>query len=67
METAKRLLTYFLVTTGVIFYLIVGYGIYRSDTTHQIIEFDCSVAEFHPDIPVEVKEACRKIRHVTRV
>lgn len=24
--------------------------------------YDCSLAEFHPDYPVEVKNACRRIR-----
>ncbi len=24
--------------------------------------YDCSMAEFHPDIPKEVREECRKIR-----
>lgn len=67
METTKRLLTYFLITSGVIFYVIVGYGFYRTATTQRIIRFDCSIAEFHPDYPQEVKNECRKLRHVTRV
>jgi uncharacterized short protein YbdD (DUF466 family) len=24
--------------------------------------YDCSMAEFHPDIPKDVKEECRKLR-----
>ena len=24
--------------------------------------YDCSLAEWHPDIPTEVKEECRKLR-----
>lgn len=24
--------------------------------------YDCSLAEFHPDYPIEVREACRKLR-----
>lgn len=24
--------------------------------------YDCSIAEWHPDVPVPVKEACRKLR-----
>lgn len=24
--------------------------------------YDCSLAEFHPDYPAEVKEECRKLR-----
>ncbi len=25
--------------------------------------YDCNMAEWHPDIPTEVKEECRRIRH----
>ncbi len=25
--------------------------------------YDCGMAEWHPDIPKEVKEECRRIRH----
>lgn len=24
--------------------------------------YDCSIAEFHPDIPKDVREECRKLR-----
>jgi hypothetical protein len=24
--------------------------------------YDCSIAEFHPDYPLQVKEECRKLR-----
>lgn len=24
--------------------------------------YDCSIAEFHPDYPIEVKEKCRELR-----
>jgi hypothetical protein len=27
--------------------------------------YDCGMAEWHPDIPKEVKEACRKLRSTT--
>lgn len=26
------------------------------------VRYDCSIAEFHPDYPVEVREQCRKLR-----
>lgn len=26
--------------------------------------YDCGMAEWHPDIPLEVKEECRKRRHL---
>ena len=28
--------------------------------------YDCGMAEWHPDIPNEVKEECRKRKHTTR-
>jgi len=28
--------------------------------------YDCSIAEWHPDVPIEVKEECRKRRHQIR-
>jgi len=65
METTKRLLTYFLVSTGVIFYAIVGYGIYNKQD--RVIKFDCTIAEFQPDYPQEVKNECRKLKNATSV
>lgn len=29
--------------------------------------YDCNMAEWHPDIPAEVKEECRKLRSKSRV
>ena len=29
--------------------------------------YDCSIAEFHPDFPKEVKEECRKLRIKTPI
>ena len=26
------------------------------------VRYDCSISEFHPDYPKEVKEQCRKLR-----
>ena len=27
-----------------------------------VVRYDCSIAEFHPDYPIAVKEGCRKLR-----
>jgi hypothetical protein len=27
-----------------------------------VVRYDCSIAEISPDIPLEVKEKCRKLR-----
>lgn len=29
---------------------------------HGVKKYDCSISEFSPDYPVEVKEACRRMR-----
>lgn len=29
----------------------------------RMIRIDCSIAEFHPDIPNEVRKACRDLRN----
>jgi hypothetical protein len=29
---------------------------------HVVVRYDCSIAEFHPDYPIAVKEGCRKLR-----
>ena len=31
-------------------------------TTDQVVRYDCSISEISPDYPVEVKEACRRLR-----
>jgi hypothetical protein len=28
----------------------------------RVVRYDCTMAEMHPDYPVQVKEACRKMR-----
>lgn len=30
------------------------------------IYYNCDIAEFHPDIPIEVKKQCRKLRAAKR-
>ena len=33
-----------------------------SDNTQEVV-YDCGMAEWHPDIPTQVKEECRRLRH----
>lgn len=40
--------------------LIVTFIAIGSTVQEQV--YDCSIAEFHPDYPKEVKEKCREIR-----
>ena len=28
-----------------------------------VVVYDCGMAEWHPDIPVQVKEECRKLKY----
>ena len=65
MQRIKTVVLNVLMFGGIIFYLIIGFTFLTRDESSRIIRYDCTIAEFHPDIPVEVKEACRKIRHVT--
>ena len=32
------------------------------DHPHITVKYDCSIAEISPDYPIQVKEACRKLR-----
>lgn len=31
--------------------------------TEDVVVYDCGMAEWHPDIPKEVKEECRRIHY----
>ena len=48
--------------------LIIGivaitFAIYWNYTHPRIVvKYDCSISEIHPDYPIAVKEACRKLR-----
>ena len=66
MQKIKSAAVNILMFGGTIFYLIIIYAFLTNDEP-RIIKYDCTIAEFHPDIPIEVREACRKIRHVTSV
>lgn len=46
---------------GFIFWLIVLYLVPMPEEGYKII--DCGMAEWHPDIPAEVRDECRKQRH----
>jgi len=67
MQKLKSAAVNVLMFGGTIFYLIIIYSFLTYDDSTRIIRYDCSIAEFHPDVPIEVREACRKIKHVTSV
>jgi hypothetical protein len=64
MQKLKTAAFNVLIFGGIVFYLIIAFTFLANDEP-RVIRYDCTIAEFHPDIPIEVKEACRKIRHVT--
>lgn len=64
MQKLKSAALNLLIAGGILFWFFVGVNFLSKDEP-RIIKYDCNIAEFHPDVPLEVKEACRKIRHVT--
>lgn len=66
MELLKKFIKTALIVGGIIFYLVAAYGFIRT-SEDKVIRYDCTIAEFHPDIPLEVKEACRNLRRDTSV
>lgn len=51
---------YGVVVLGIIGFIVTIYWI--NTHPHMIVKYDCSIAEFHPDYPIAVKEGCRKLR-----
>jgi hypothetical protein len=42
---------------------VLAFGLYMAITyPHVTVRYDCSIAEISPDYPIQVKEACRKLR-----
>jgi len=42
---------------------VLAFGIYMAIAyPHVTVRYDCSIAEISPDYPIQVKEACRKLR-----
>lgn len=66
MEYLKRFVKIVLIVGGIMFYSVAIYGYIRV-SEDKVIRYDCTIAEFHPDIPLEVKEACRNLRHATSI
>lgn len=50
-----------LLLSAVFLMLVVLIGVSGTDR-HDVKKYDCSIAEISPDYPVEVKNACRRIR-----
>jgi len=42
---------------------VLAFGFYMAfKYPHVTVRYDCSISEISPDYPIEVKEACRKLR-----
>jgi len=56
-----RIINTLLVLVGLFsIYGLVSY--WDNQSASQGRRYDCNMAEWHPDIPVEVREACRQLR-----
>lgn len=58
MENTKQVIGLALVLIGIFVAAYIG----NSATPKHAQKYDCSVSEISPDYPLEVKEACRKLR-----
>ena len=56
-------LKYILIIGGLIFWFFVAVGLYVNNEEKV---YDCSLAEISPDFPLEVKDACRRMKLVER-
>lgn len=63
MDTIKNWIKWFLMIGGMLFWFFVAVGIASTPEPREQ-RIDCSVAEFHPDYPPDVKDACRRMRNV---
>jgi hypothetical protein len=62
-ECLMLVLKYVLIIGGLIFWFFVAIGLYVSNEEKV---YDCSLAEISPDFPLEVKDACRRMKLVER-
>jgi hypothetical protein len=62
-ESLMLVFKYFLIVGGLIFWFFVAVGLYVDNTEKT---YDCRLAEISPDFPLEVKDACRRMKLVER-
>jgi len=48
-----------LIVLFVVFWVATMYFLTNVDT-HVVVRYDCRIAEISPDVPIAVKEKCRK-------
>jgi len=50
------------VAMAVFLFVAIGAAFYFDQPKDRVVRYDCRMAEISPDIPVKVKELCRKAR-----
>ena len=66
-NSTKQSLSNFLYITAFITLVVVMWGGMFFIVTHipqSPVKYDCSIAEISPDVPIEVKVQCRKLRMI---
>ena len=60
-STIRQSLDFILILIAAVCALVLA--VYWNYThPHVTVKYDCSISEISPDYPIEVKEACRKLR-----
>jgi hypothetical protein len=47
---------------GLFFVVVASIAVMFFQPRHIVVKYDCSLAEFHPDYPIQVREECRRLR-----
>ena len=63
MNYIKHAIKWLLLVGGMIFWFFVAVGLAVNQEERV---YDCTLAEISPDFPLEVKDACRRMRNVHR-
>lgn len=48
--------------TTLFFVVVASIGVMFFQPGHPTIKYDCRIAEISPDVPVKVKEECRRLQ-----
>ena len=62
--TTSSVVSYVLTNTVLLtaLLLFVYFALYQETTRHDKYGYPCEIAEISPDVPIPVKEECRKLR-----
>jgi hypothetical protein len=62
MQLHKTILLNRDIVVGILAVCLGIYLLYATWPYHGIVKYDCTWAEISPDVPVNIKEECRKLR-----